>query len=104
MDRMNSDFLPRIAPTEYHVGIKPSHVSVLMEESTASDGVATPTPDSDDDEIVDIDVEGVESCSNIKSSLGDRSLSTQFDSTSTCVPIDERCPLSVQRLISKKVN
>ena len=99
MDRMNSDFLPRIAPTEYHVGIKPPHASVL-EDSNASDG--TPTPDSDDDEIVDIDVERVESCSNIRGSLGG-SLSTQFDNNSTCVPIDERCPLSVQRLIGKKV-
>ena len=110
VEKMSSN-LPRIAPTEYHVGIKPSSQTILIEDGCGSDGVTTPTPDSDDDEIGDVDVEKVESCSNIRNSNSGDNYFTQPTvitntaatsykpaTTSDCYPLSH----SVQSLISDK--
>ncbi len=106
VDKMNSNS-PRIAPTEYHVGIKPSQ-TILLEDRCGSDGFTI--PNSDDEEQTDIDVERVESYPNIRKA-------SSFENNSFCTPLTKNSvipsttykpannyPLShsVQSLISNK--
>lgn len=81
----------RIAPTEYHVGVKvPNPPST--DDSCGSDGLATPTPDSDDDDD-EVDVERVEPCNT------DTTMTAPMSCVPTPASVSVCSPLSVQSLV-----
>ena len=93
----------RIAPSEYHVGIKPPAQTIISVDGNESDSASHISDlDDSDDERIEVDVERVESYSNLNNSTSVSSQTSNNTASSSSSGISDSCPLSVHSLISSE--